>query len=700
LQTNEAPSHRTPRRVRAIEAAMLAGFAAYAAHIFFGLGAPGADLLFERYVYLALILVPTVLVLARVPGAGAERIAWLLIGLGLATTAFAECYYAIFLADAAIQPYPSIADAGWLTTYPLWLAGLVLLVRARAPRFRNSLWLDSAIGALSLGSAAALFALPAIINGSGGALAANLTSAAYPVGDIMLIAFVAGILMLAGWRREASWGLLAAGLIVAAVGDTVYEYQAATGTYAAGMWLDLTWPLSAMLIGFAAWRRSPGTQMGAVGGWRASAAPVGLAVIAIGVLVYGYAHKEAIVASGDTSQVAVGLAAAALLLIAVRMAFTYWENLNLARQVQTDPLTGLGNRGKLLLDLHEATAIGTEQSPLALVMFDLDGFKLYNDTFGHAAGDALLRRMASRLAAVMDGSGSAYRVGGDEFCILIAGDLRTAGDLTARALAALTEQGGAFAVTASYGSAAIPGDCADGVQALKLADERMYLRKNGSRASARNQAQQVLLRTLRERQPELSRHTSNVSALAALIAPRFTSNPEELDVILRSATLHDIGKLAIPDALLAKPDPMSDEEVAFIRSHTEIGDRILRAAPALAPVAKIVRSSHERWDGAGYPDRLAGEEIPLGSRIIFVCDAFDAMTNKRPYSAAMPAADAIDELRAHAGTQFDPTVVSVACEVLKSARPSEQPPTGESAAGGQPSLEADDAAIEHADVGP
>lgn len=678
---------------------MLAGFAVYAAHIFFGLGASGSDVLFDRYVYLALILVPTVLVLARVPGAGAERNAWLMIGLGLATTAFAECYYAIFLADAASQPYPSIADAGWLTTYPLWVAGLVLLVRARAPRFRNSLWLDSAIGALSLGAAAALFALPTILDGAGAALAANLTSAAYPVGDIMLIAFVVGILMLTGWRREASWGLLAAGLIVAAVGDTVYGYQAAAGTYAAGMWLDLTWPLSAMLIGFAAWRRSPGTQMGAVGGWRASAVPVGLAVIAIGVLVYGYAHKEAIVASGDASQVAVALAAAALLLIAVRMALTYWENLNLTRQVQTDPLTGLGNRGKLMVDLYEATAVGSEQARV-LVMFDLDGFKLYNDTFGHAAGDALLKRMASRLAAVIEDSGHAYRVGGDEFCIMIAEHMRTADDLTARALAALAEQGGAFAVTASYGAAAIPGDCAHGVEALKLADERMYMRKNGSRASARNQAQQVLIRTLRERQPELSRHTSNVSALAALIAPRFTSNPEELDVILRGATLHDIGKLAIPDALLAKPDPMSDEEVAFLRSHTEIGDRILRAAPALAPVAKIVRSSHERWDGAGYPDHLAGEEIPLGSRIIFVCDAFDAMTNERPYSATMPAADAIDELRAHAGTQFDPTVVAIACEVLEAAQPTEQRAAEESATSGQPAREADHAAIEHTDIGP
>lgn len=680
---------------------MLAGFAAYAAHVFFGLDGSATDLLFDRYVYLALILIPTALILARVPGAGAERSAWLMIGLGLATTAFAECYYAFFLADAADQPYPSISDAAWLATYPLWLAGLALLVRARARGFRKSLWLDAGIGALSLGAATALFILPTILDGAGGGLAAHLTSAAYPIGDVILIAFVAGILMLSGWRRDASWGLLAAGLVVAALGDTVYEYQAAAGTYKAGMWLDLTFPLTAMLIGFGAWQRSPGARLAAVDGWRASAAPAAFSLVAIGVLVYGYAHKETIVASGDTSQIAAGLAAAALLLAAARMTLTYRENLSLAQRVQTDPLTGLGNRGKLMFDLHEAGANENARSSMVVVMFDLDGFKLYNDTFGHSAGDALLRRIASRLAAAVEGSGGAYRVGGDEFCIVIGGHVRNPEDLTARALAALSEEGGAFSVSASYGSAAIPGDCANGEQALKLADERMYVRKNSSRASARNQAQQVLLRTLRERQPELTRHTSNVSALAALIAPRFTSNAEELDVIRRGATLHDIGKLAIPDALLAKSEPMSDEESAFIRGHTEIGDRILRAAPALAPVAKIVRSSHERWDGEGYPDHLAGEEIPLGSRIIFVCDAFDAMTNERPYSAAMPVGAAIRELRANAGTQFDPGVVAVACEILEAGQPELDGAStvGVSATRGQPAGQGDHAAVQHADVG-
>jgi HD-GYP domain-containing protein (c-di-GMP phosphodiesterase class II) len=132
---------------------------------------------------------------------------------------------------------------------------------------------------------------------------------------------------------------------------------------------------------------------------------------------------------------------------------------------------------------------------------------------------------------------------------------------------------------------------------------------------------------------------------------------EELDVLARAAELHDVGKIAIPDAILTKPGPLDAEEWRFMSRHTILGERILTAAAALRPVARLVRSSHERFDGNGYPDGLCGEGIPLGARIIFVCDAFDAMTSDRSYSAAIPVADALAELRACAGTQFDPRVV-------------------------------------------
>jgi HD-GYP domain-containing protein (c-di-GMP phosphodiesterase class II) len=141
---------------------------------------------------------------------------------------------------------------------------------------------------------------------------------------------------------------------------------------------------------------------------------------------------------------------------------------------------------------------------------------------------------------------------------------------------------------------------------------------------------------------------------------------EEVDVLIRAAELHDAGKIAIPEDILHKPGPLSDAEWELMRRHTLIGERILGVTPALAPVAKVVRRSHERWDGRGYPDGLAGEEIPLAARIIFVCDAFEAMTAGRPYKAAVSVEEALEELRRNAGSQFDPAVVAVFSELAAS----------------------------------
>ena len=152
-----------------------------------------------------------------------------------------------------------------------------------------------------------------------------------------------------------------------------------------------------------------------------------------------------------------------------------------------------------------------------------------------------------------------------------------------------------------------------------------------------------------------------MGGLAAAVARRMRLPGEDLDVVCRAAELHDVGKMAVPDAILSKTGPLDEQEWAFMRRHTIIGERILGAAPALAPVARLVRSSHERWDGKGYPDRLRGEEIPLGSRIVAVCDAYDAMVTHRPYREPIAPADALEELRRCAGAQFDPAVVEAFC---------------------------------------
>jgi HD-GYP domain-containing protein (c-di-GMP phosphodiesterase class II) len=258
-------------------------------------------------------------------------------------------------------------------------------------------------------------------------------------------------------------------------------------------------------------------------------------------------------------------------------------------------------------------------------------------------------------------------MGGDEFCVL----LRDGGerDEALRATsAALSDSGEGFEITSSHGIVTLPDDTPEPPAALQLADQRMYAHKDGRRASARRQARDVLLRALQERQPALSEHLRSVTEYAVAVGRAMGLDTEDLDVLARAGELHDIGKMAIPDAILQKPGPLDGDERAFLSRHPAIGDRILGAAPALRPVARIVRASHERLDGSGYPDGLAGERIPLGSRIIAVCDAYDAMVSDRAYRSALTHEQALERLREEAGDRFDPDVVGAFAAVIRSAR--------------------------------
>jgi diguanylate cyclase (GGDEF)-like protein len=300
----------------------------------------------------------------------------------------------------------------------------------------------------------------------------------------------------------------------------------------------------------------------------------------------------------------------------------------------------------------------------ALGLYDLDGFKRYNDAYGHPAGDALLQRLSAELADVVKGNGQAYRLGGDEFCLLLDADgsdavLRAAG-------AALEARGDGFDVTASYGRVALPEDAADSEEALHLADRRMYAAKESRPSSAGLQTRSVLLKVLSEREPELREHSSDVMSLARGVARRLGLSPDEREIVARAAELHDIGKMAIPDAILSKPGPLDDREWRFMRRHTIIGEDILNAAPALQPVAALVRASHERWDGGGYPDGTSGEEIPEGARIVAVCDAFSAMVQDRPYQPGLSVSEAVAEIERCAGEHFDPRVVAAFADEIRS----------------------------------
>ena len=177
-------------------------------------------------------------------------------------------------------------------------------------------------------------------------------------------------------------------------------------------------------------------------------------------------------------------------------------------------------------------------------------------------------------------------------------------------------------------------------------------------------AEAIFLRALSERHPKLGAHAAGVAELAQALARRMKLPENEVEQARLAGALHEVGKMAIPDVILEKPEPLTDDERKFVQGHTLIGERILHAATDLSYVAGIVRSTQERFDGAGYPDGLAGTSIPLVSRIVHVCDAFDAMTSQRPYANALTIEAALAELERHAGTQFDPVVVAAFAGVL------------------------------------
>jgi diguanylate cyclase (GGDEF)-like protein len=328
----------------------------------------------------------------------------------------------------------------------------------------------------------------------------------------------------------------------------------------------------------------------------------------------------------------------------------------------TDPLTGLANRRALLRDLDGIVA--GDGGLTALVLFDLDGFKLYNDTFGHPAGDALLARLGGRLDAATASRGVAYRLGGDEFCLLArVTDEADALALAGTAQVALTESGPGFTIGSSYGAALLPREAASVTEALTLVDTRLYLQKGNGRVPASQQAADVLVTVLHERDAELGRHIETVASLAGRVATACELPPAEVKRIRLAAEVHDIGKAAIPDAILAKTEPLDDVERDFLRRHPLIAERVAMAAPALAPTAELVRGHQERYDGTGYPDGLTADQIPIGARIIAACHAFDLLAHDH-HDPGRSAEEALAHLRREAGTSFDPGVVELLADVV------------------------------------
>jgi diguanylate cyclase (GGDEF)-like protein len=355
----------------------------------------------------------------------------------------------------------------------------------------------------------------------------------------------------------------------------------------------------------------------------------------------------------------IGLVVVALLLLGLAGIFDLLARRELEAAALSDPLTGLGNRRMLMRDLRVQLKAASAARPLMLMLFDLNGFKTYNDTFGHSAGDDLLARLGRALASAVAHRGAAYRLGGDEFCVLAPIGREGVEPVTTAATMALSEHGSGFRIDASYGTILLPSETQDVAEALRLVDQRMYAQKRSGRRSADRQSQDVLLHALHERNPDLYDQSHQVGALVAAVARRMGLANEDTQHAVQAGELRDIGQVAIPDAILTKPaEDLDEAEKAFLRQQPVISERIIAAAPALTHVARLVRSTGEHVDGTGYPDGLRGDDIPLASRIVAACHAYVTLTHGRAPDPAT-ISRALGMLGREVGTRFDAQVVDV-----------------------------------------
>jgi diguanylate cyclase (GGDEF)-like protein len=371
--------------------------------------------------------------------------------------------------------------------------------------------------------------------------------------------------------------------------------------------------------------------------------------------------------------------------------------LRAVRLALTDPLTGLGNHRhfheRLARELEHALRCGR---PLALCLVDIDDFKRVNDHFGHPAGDRVLSQVATRLRQ----SGEAFRLGGDEFAVLLpgaeAGEALTAAKSIVERISRL-DFGQLGPVTVSAGIALAPQHARQRDELLHLVDTALYRAKEEGKnradvyrpdvvevaelkrlagaqdRAARLRAAASLANAVDARDVYSGNHSQRVAELAVRLAARIGLSREEIELTQLAGSLHDLGKLALPENLLRKPEPLTEPEWSVLKEHASLGSRMLESL-GIGSVAEWVLHHHERWDGTGYPDGLAGTEIPLGARILFVADAFDAMTSEGLYGKACSPDDALSELVLCAGTQFDPSVVEALAAELSPAGAEEAEP--------------------------
>ncbi|RYG25483.1 diguanylate cyclase [bacterium] len=638
-----------------------------------------------------------------------------LISLGIAFFAIADGVWCYFEQVLHQEPFPSYADVGYVASMLALMAGMLLSPRRPVPNaLRARVLLDAMMIMAAVVTFSWYFTLgPTVIDAEGTAFAKVLTTA-YPLLDLAALFCT---LVMTSHPDEAKIAsvrrLLCLGLLSFVAADYAFAYVSLKSEYTTGA-IDAGWLAANLFLGFGAHRlrcvakeesaeQAPATANPVL--WR-SLLPYSLVPAVVGLVLYVWR-------SGVHGALAGGVYVGATVLmglVLVRQVFAIVENSRLYRYLQAayhelealatlDAMTGLPNHRALQERLRSEMKKSKDTGrPMTLLLLDVDRFKQYNDSFGHPAGDEALRLVAELLKANVREGDLAARYGGEEFAVILPDTDADAGVMIAEVIRGACERTTfpCRPVTLSVGVVSSVLDEA-GVL-IESADRALYLAKHGGRNQVCRADQELsglpdgwsiaegalrarwsqellsqpagpLLRTmlgmLNLRDAQVERRSDRAVRFCLRIAEeaiaqgRLTLTDAEASDLHLGALLHDIGKVGVPDGILQQPGALSEAAWTIVRQHPVRGDELLKDLPEFTGARAIVRSHHERWDGTGYPDRLAGESIPVGARVFAIADAMDAMWSDRPHQAALSLEEITNEIRRTSGTQFDPELVEV-----------------------------------------
>ncbi len=602
-----------------------------------------------------------------------NRQAWAMWALALAIWGTGATVDAL---GVGTETSTTFGDVCRVAFYPLAYLGLVQLVRGRITRFASALWLDGLIGAAAVGAVGTGVVLQPALSTSEDDLPRLVVSLIFPLGDMLLIAFVAGVMALNSWRPGRAWIVIGTGLGFLSIGHAWSITFPDPGSPAAQI-IPLLTSMGIALIGFAAWAPTRLATQIRMEGWGLLVGPTLFGWLTVALVAYGN--------FAELGALGLGLAGVTLVLVMVRTGLTFRENMAIATELRdevarasVDALTGLHNHRAFFeaLDREMSHAV-RHRRDLSIAVLDIDGFREVNREFGHEEGDHVIAQVGRVIAGTLRNEDLLARVGGEEFGVILPStDLESAWYAAERARRAIEELDipGVTDITVSCG-VCDRSTATDTNEMIRFAEGALYWAKTHGKnrveryvpdvvrvLSAQERAETAerhrtlsaitaLARAVDAKDPTTQAHSEHVATVAALIAEHLGLDAALRTAIHEAGLVHDVGKIGVPDAVLLKPGGLTDKEFAIMRSHAALGAQIVSDVLSEEQTA-WVRHHHERLDGFGYPDGISGDAIPLGARIIAVADAWDAMTADRSYRSALDERAVLDVMCEGAGTQW------------------------------------------------